>query len=79
MYILPATSPGVITVFYKPSKAYHDHEDFLIALSRELENEYTVRLSVDRVYLQIDPPDLAIAKGLDVDCTENSRKYCPYM
>jgi len=68
---IPAPSPGVITVFYPPGKAYHDHEDFLFDLSKELAKEYRAILSVDGVDLQIDSPDLAMAKSLGVDWTKN--------
>ncbi len=67
---IPAPSPGVITVFYLPGKAYHDHEDYLFDLSRELAKEYRSILSVEGVDLQIDAPDLAMAKSLGVDWTE---------
>lgn len=48
---IPVPSPGVITVFYKPRKAYHDHEDFLFNLAREMQKEYMAILSVDGVDL----------------------------
>lgn len=68
---IPAPSPGVITVFYPPGRVYHDHEDFLFDLSKELAMEYRAILSVDGVDLQIDSPDLAMAKSLGVDWTKN--------
>ena len=68
---IPSPSPGVITVFYPPGKAYHDHEDYLFDLSKELAREYRSILSVDGVDLQIDAPDLAMAKSLGVDWTEH--------
>ena len=68
---IPASSPGVITVFYPPGRVYHDHEDFLFDLSKELAKEYRAILSVDGVDLQIDSPDLAMAKSLGVDWTKN--------
>ena len=64
---IPAPSPGVITVFYPPGRVYHDHEDFLFDLSKELAKEYRAILSVDGVDLQIDSPDLAMAKSLEVN------------
>ena len=64
---IPAPSPGVITVFYPHGKAYHDHEDFLLDLAKELAKEYRAILSVDGVDLQLDAPDLAMAKSLGVD------------
>ncbi|MCL4421010.1 MAG: hypothetical protein M1477_04910 [Candidatus Thermoplasmatota archaeon] len=69
--LIPAPSPGVITVFYPPGRVYHDHEDFLFDLSKELAMEYRAILSVDGVDLQIDSPDLAMAKSLGVDWTKN--------
>ena len=74
---IPAPSPGVITVFYPPGKAYHDHEDFLFDLSKELAKEYRSILSVDGVDLQIDAPDLAMAKSLGVDWTRDFQKVLP--
>ncbi|MGC8609186.1 MAG: hypothetical protein ACP5UV_04865, partial [Thermoplasmata archaeon] len=50
---IPAPSPGVITVFYPPGKTYHDHEEYLFDLSKELSKEYRAILSVDGVDLQI--------------------------
>ncbi len=64
---IPAPSPGVITVFYPPGKVYRDHEDYLFSLSKELSKEYRAILSVDGVDLQIDSPDLAMAKSLGVE------------
>ena len=64
---IPAPSPGVIRVFYPHGKPYHDHEDFLSDLSKGLAKEYRAILSVDGVDLQIDAPDLAMAKSLGVD------------
>ncbi len=74
---IPAPSPGVITVFYPPGKAYHDHEEFLFDLSKELAKEYRAILSVDGVDLQIDAPDLAMAKSLGVDWTEDFLEVLP--
>ena len=74
---IPAPSPGVITVFYPPGKAYHDHEDFLFDLSKELAKEYRSILLVDGVDLQIDAPDLAMAKSLGVDWTRDFQKVLP--
>ena len=74
---IAAPSPGVITVFYPPGKAYHDHEDFLFDLSKELAKEYRSILSVDGVDLQIDAPDLAMAKSLGVDWTRDFQKVLP--
>lgn len=74
---IPAPSPGVITVFYPPGKAYHDHEDFLFDLAREMAKEYRSILSVDGVDLQIDSPDLAMAKSLGVDWARDFYKVLP--
>jgi 5-methyltetrahydropteroyltriglutamate--homocysteine methyltransferase len=74
---VPAPSPGVITVFYPHGKAYHDHEDFLFSLSRELSEEYRAILSVDGVDLQIDAPDLAMAKSLGLDWTRDFKSVLP--
>ena len=74
---IPAPSPGVITVFYPHGKAYHDHEDFLFDLSRELAKEYRSILSVEGVDLQIDAPDLAMAKSLGVDWTKDFYNVLP--
>ncbi|MGP6207750.1 hypothetical protein ACNF42_06980 [Cuniculiplasma sp. SKW3] len=74
---IPAPSPGVITVFYPPGEAYHDHEDYLFDLSKELAKEYRSILSVDGVDLQIDAPDLAMAKSLGIDWTENFYDVLP--
>ena len=62
-----APSPGVITVFFPPGKAYRDHLDYLGALSAEIRKEYEAILSVKGAYLQIDAPDLAMAKQLSPD------------
>lgn len=74
---IPAPSPGVITVFYPHGRAYHDHEDFLFDLSRELAKEYRSILSVEGVDLQIDAPDLAMAKSLGVDWTKDFYNVLP--
>ena len=74
---IPAPSPGVITVFYPHGKAYHDHEDFLFSLSKELAKEYRAILSVDGVDLQIDSPDLAMAKSLGLEWTRNFGAVLP--
>ena len=74
---VPAPSPGVITVFYPQGKAYHDHEDFLFSLSKELSREYRAILSVDGVDLQIDAPDLAMAKSLGLEWTKDFNSVLP--
>lgn len=74
---IPAPSPGVITVFYPHGKAYHDHEEFLFSLSKELSKEYRAILSVDGADLQIDAPDLAMARSLGVDWASDFAKALP--
>lgn len=74
---IPTPSPGVITVFYPHGKPYHDHEDFLSDLSKELAKEYRSILSVDGVDLQIDAPDLAMAKSLGVDWAKDFYDVLP--
>ena len=74
---IPAPSPGVITVFYPHGKAYHDHEDFLLDLAKELAKEYRAILSVDGVDLQLDAPDLAMAKSLGVDWASDFYNVLP--
>ena len=74
---IPSPSPGVITVFYKPGKPYHDHEEFLFALAKELSREYRAILSVEGADLQIDAPDLAMAKSLGVDWAKDFKRILP--
>jgi Methionine synthase II (cobalamin-independent) len=64
---IPSASPGVITIFYPRTEVYHDHEDYVLSLSKELRKEYEAILSVDGVDLQIDAPDLAMAASLGVN------------
>jgi len=56
------TSPGVITIFFPRSEAYHNHYDYLFGLAKELRKEYQALLSVDGIDIQIDAPDLAMGK-----------------
>ena len=70
---IPSPLPGVITVFYPPCKPYHDHDDFLFDLSKE----YRAILFVEGVDLQIDSPDLAMAKSLGVDWTRDFFNVLP--
>ncbi|MEM0158303.1 MAG: hypothetical protein QW812_02185 [Thermoplasmataceae archaeon] len=63
---IPSPSPGVITVFYPPGSVYRDHREYLFAMAKELSKEYRAILSVDGVDLQVDAPDLAMAKSLGV-------------
>ena len=74
---IPAPSPGVITVFYPPGKAYHNHEEFLFDLSKQLAKEYRAILSVEGADLQIDAPDLAMARSLGVDWARDFAKVLP--
>ncbi len=64
---IPSPSPGVITVFYPPGKVYDDHIDYLFSVAKEISKEYREILSVPGVDLQIDAPDLAMAKSLGVN------------
>ncbi|EQD30653.1 5-methyltetrahydropteroyltriglutamate-- homocysteine methyltransferase, partial [mine drainage metagenome] len=74
---VPAPSPGVLTVFYQHGKSYEDHEDFLFSLAKEMAKEYRAILSVDGVDLQIDSPDLAMAKSLGVDWAKDFFSVLP--
>jgi 5-methyltetrahydropteroyltriglutamate--homocysteine methyltransferase len=56
------TSPGVITIFFPRSEAYHNHYDYLFGLAKGLRKEYQALLSVDGIDIQIDAPDLAMGK-----------------
>ena len=58
-----APSPGVITVFFPPGKAYHDHIDYVYSLAGEIRKEYEAILKAG-AYLQVDAPDLAMAKQM---------------
>ncbi|MGC8601912.1 MAG: hypothetical protein ACP5LS_05790, partial [Thermoprotei archaeon] len=73
-----APSPGVITVFFPPGRAYRDHLEYLGALSAEIRKEYEAILSVDGAYLQIDAPDLAMAKQLSPDWGIDFYEALPY-
>lgn len=64
---VPSPSPGVITVFYPPGEVYDDHRDYLFSIAKEISKEYREILSVPGVDLQIDAPDLAMAKSLGVN------------
>lgn len=64
---VPSPSPGVITVFYPPGSVYDDHRDYLFSIAKEISKEYREILSVPGVDLQIDSPDLAMAKSLGVN------------
>jgi len=60
---LPSASPGVTTLFFGINKeVYRDHSEYLDAVEKEQKKEYRAILSVDGVDLQIDAPDLAMAK-----------------
>lgn len=74
---VPAPSPGVLTVFYQPGKAYKDHDEFLFGLAKEMAKEYRAILSVDGVDLQVDSPDLAMAKSLGVDWAKDFYSVLP--
>lgn len=64
---LNSASPGVMTMFFPFNKPYKDHLDYLFGLAKELSKEYQTILAVDGVTLQIDAPDLAMAKHLAGD------------
>jgi 5-methyltetrahydropteroyltriglutamate--homocysteine methyltransferase len=60
---IPSASPGVITIFFANNKeVYSDHLEYLHSVAEEQRKEYEAILSVDGVDLQIDAPDLAMAK-----------------
>ena len=61
---VPSPSPGVATIFFPRGGPYRDHLDYLDALSKELRKEYRAILSVEGVDLQIDAPDLAMARTI---------------
>ncbi len=62
---------------FKNGLVIDSYEDFLFDLSKELAKEYRSILSVDGVDLQIDAPDLAMAKSLGVDWTRDFQKVLP--
>ena len=62
-----SASPGVMTMFFPGGEVYHDHLDYLGNLSKELSREYRAILGVDGVNLQIDAPDLAMARHIAGD------------
>lgn len=71
---VPSPSPGVATIFFPRGGPYRDHLEYLDGLSKELRKEYRAILSVEGVDLQIDAPDLAmartIAEGWGIDLYE---------
>jgi 5-methyltetrahydropteroyltriglutamate--homocysteine methyltransferase len=65
---IPSASPGVITLFFANNReVYHTHLDYLFSMAKEQRKEYEAILSVDGVDLQIDAPDLAMAKQVAGD------------
>ncbi len=64
---LNSASPGVMTMFFPISGVYGDHLDYLFSIAKELRKEYRTILEVDGINLQIDAPDLAMAKHLAGD------------
>ncbi len=64
---LNSASPGVMTMFFPRSGVYKDHVDYLFSLSKELRKEYRAILETDGINIQIDAPDLAMAKHLAGD------------
>lgn len=73
-----AASPGVMTMFFPAGGTYDDHVDYLFSLGRELRKEYQAILGVDGVSLQIDAPDLAMAKHLAGDWNMNFYDALPH-
>ena len=61
---VPSPSPGVTTIFFPRGGPYRDHLEYLDALSKELRKEYRAILSVEGADLQIDAPDLAMARTI---------------
>jgi 5-methyltetrahydropteroyltriglutamate--homocysteine methyltransferase len=62
---VPAASPGVITIFYPNNpQVYPTHSEYLHDVAKQLHKEYAQILQTDGVTLQIDAPDLAMAKHL---------------
>jgi 5-methyltetrahydropteroyltriglutamate--homocysteine methyltransferase len=59
---IPSASPGVIPIFFQRGRVYRDHLEYLSSLTKEMRKEYRAILGVDGVDLQIDAPDLAMAK-----------------
>lgn len=59
---IPSASPGVIPIFFQRGRVYRDHLEYLAALTKEMRKEYRTILGVGGVDLQIDAPDLAMAK-----------------
>lgn len=59
---IPSASPGVIPIFFQRGRAYRNHLEYLAALTKEMRKEYRAILGVGGVDLQIDAPDLAMAK-----------------
>ncbi len=64
---VPSPSPGVIPIFFYKRKVYRDHLEYVSDMSREIREEYKAILSVNGVDLQIDAPDLAMAKVVAVN------------
>jgi 5-methyltetrahydropteroyltriglutamate--homocysteine methyltransferase len=64
---IPSPSPGVIPIFFYRGKVYRDHLEYVAEMSKEMREEYKTILSVDGVDLQIDAPDLAMAKMVALD------------
>ncbi|HYB93238.1 MAG TPA: hypothetical protein VED00_03755 [archaeon] len=60
---IPSASPGVTTIFFANNKdVYNSHLEYLFSVAKEQSKEYRAILSVEGVDLQIDAPDLAMAK-----------------
>lgn len=58
---VPSPSPGVVTICFPRTNVYRTHEEYLFSIAKEMRKEYEAILSTG-VDLQIDSPDLAMAK-----------------
>lgn len=58
---VPSPSPGVVTICFPRTVVYRTHEEYLFSIAKEMRKEYEAILSTG-VDLQIDSPDLAMAK-----------------
>jgi 5-methyltetrahydropteroyltriglutamate--homocysteine methyltransferase len=59
---IPSASPGVLSIFFWPGRIYRDHLEYIFDVAKQIRKEYMAILGVDGVDLQIDAPDLAMAK-----------------
>jgi 5-methyltetrahydropteroyltriglutamate--homocysteine methyltransferase len=76
---LPSASPGVVTIFFpREKKVYRDHRDYLDHMVKEMRKEYRAILEVEGVDLQIDAPDIAMAKVSATDWEMDFYEALPY-